>query len=464
MREGAAGRPPPGKLRFAGRQRTPAYTPLQVTREDLNPCTVQLTVVCPPEIVTEGFERAIRHFSKQMRVPGFRPGTAPRHLVEPNLTSQQLNQQAADEILRMTVKKIVKEQELEPVEAPFIDVKMLKQDPPECEFVAKVPLAPIVELGDYKGIPAESPSTEVTDEEVEYHLEELRKRQGKREVVTSRGAQQGDNAVVGIRPEEGDSGERKFMVIVGQTFADLDEALVGMKAEEMKNAELAFPENFQDKDWAGEKKKCLVTLRSLNAIAAPELDDAFARSLQGDVADFKSENLDELKAKIRLGVEHAKNQALQEYLNDQILDEVLRRSKIEVPDTMWEDVAMRQMREEATELAKQGIKYEDYAKKNGMTLEEMIQKHKDEAKLQVQRAVMIRQIMVQEKFKLVERDLHVELYEMAQEYGIQPVEMAAILRKNRGYQELEFRAMYRKVTAFLRENAQIKKLNPAGKA
>jgi trigger factor len=437
---------------------------MQVTREDLNPCTVQLTVVCPPEVVKEGFARAIRHLSKHMRIAGFRPGTAPRHLVEPNLTPQQLNQQAADEILRMTVKKVVEEQKLEPVEAPFIDVKMLKQEPPQCEYVAKVPLAPIVELGDYKGIPAESPSTDVTDEEVEYHLEELRKRQGKREAITSRGAQEGDNAVVGIRPEEEGATERKFMVIVGQTFPDLDAALTGMKAEEMKNAELTFPEQFQEKDWAGTKKKCLVTLRSLNAISAPELDDAFAQSLQGDMADFKSENLAELKAKIKLGVENAKKQALQEYLNDQILDEILRRSRIEVPDTMWEDVAMRQMREEAAELAKQGISYEEYAKRSGMTLEEMIQKHKDEAKLQVQRAVMIRQIMVQEKFKLVERDLHIELYEMAHEYGVQPVEMAAMLRKNKGFQELEFRAMYRKVTAFLRDNADIKKLSPAGKA
>lgn len=434
---------------------------MQVTREDLNPCTVQLTVVCPPETVTEGFERAIRHFSKQMRVPGFRPGTAPRHLVEPNLTPQQLNQQAADEILRMTVKKIVKEQGLEPVDVPFVDVKVLKQTPPECEFIAKVPLPPIVELGDYKGIPADSPSTDVTDEEVEYHLEELRKRQGKGEAVTTRGAREGDNAVVGIRPEEGGDSERKFMVIVGQTFADLDAALTGMKSEEMKSAELTFPDNFQDKDWAGSTKKCLITLRSLNALSAPELDDAFAQSLRGDMADFKSENLDELKAKIKQGVEHAKKQALQEYLNDQILDEILRRSKVEVPDTMWEDVAMRQMREEAAELAKQGIKFEDYAKSNGMTLDEMVQKHKDEAKLQVQRAVMIRQIMMQEKLNLVERELHVELYEMAHEHGVQPVEMAAMLRKSRGFQELEFRAMYRKVTAFLREHAEIRQLSPA---
>lgn len=435
---------------------------MQVTREDLNPCTVKLDVVCTPDVVKEGFARAIKFFAKRVRVPGFRPGSAPRHLVEPTITQEQLAHQAADEILKQTVQKIVKEQDLKPYQAPKIRVTKVSEDPAECEFSMKVPLAPIVELGEYKGVPAESPSIEVTDEEVEYHLEEMRKSKGKRVAVTDRGAQEGDNAVVSIAIDGDETGGegRKFMVTIGKTFPALDEALTGMRAEEMKSVEIAFPEAFHEKDWAGKTLSCLLILRTLNAVSAPALDDQFAQTLSGDASGFKSENLDELKTKLREAIGHAKSQALAEYIDDQIFDHIVSHSKLEVPDTMWEDVAEQRLADLVQECTQRGETFEDYCKSNGMTVEEMVEKYKTIAKAQVLKGLVVRQIANVEKMKLSNQDLNAALFAMAQEYEMEPREMLEALKKNRALAQLEFQALYRKVTTYLREKADLRELAP----
>ncbi|MBX7131202.1 MAG: trigger factor [Fimbriimonadaceae bacterium] len=434
---------------------------MQVTREDLNACTIKLDVVCTPQMVNDGFNRAIRQFAKRIKVPGFRPGTAPRHLVEPMLEPEALMNQAADEIVRMSIKKVITDEKIEPADTPSVTVTKLTKEPAECEFSMKIPLKPIIELGEYKGVSAESPSIDVTEEEIEYHLNEIRKSQGKREVVTDRPAQEGDNAVINIKAdgEEGDG--RKFMVTIGQTFPDLDGALTGMRAEEMKSLDLNFPDSFSDKGWAGKKLHCLITIRSLNAVALPPLDDSFAQSAKGDLAALKSENLDEMKAKLKVGIENAKKQALQEYLNDQIFDELLKNSKVELPDTMWENVADQRLRELGQDLGRRSQTPEDYAKENGMTVEELVEKWRQEAKTQVQRALIVRDVFEKEKMKLTNQDLNVEVFAMAEEYQMPPAELVAQMKKNNALQELEFRAIYRKVTAFLREHADVKELEAA---
>lgn len=434
---------------------------MQVTREDLNACTVKLDVACSPEDVKEGFARAVRAFGKRMRVPGFRPGTAPRHLIEPLIDDESLKGQAADEIVRLSIKKVLDQESLEPNGTPTVNVTKIEKDPAVCEFWMKVPLKPIVELSEYRGVEVESPSIEVTDEELEYHLNEMRQAQGKRAVVTDRPAQEGDNAVVNIRidGEEGDG--QKFMLTIGQTFKELDEVLTGMRPEEMKSAELEFPKEFINKTLAGKKAKCLVALSSLNAVRLPELDDTFAQTAKGDLAGFKSQSLDEMKKKLREAIARAKEQARDEYLTDQILAEVLNASKVEVPDTMWEGVAEQRLRELANDLAARGKTPQQYAEESGMTIEEMVENWKDEAKRQVRRALVVQQIFEAEKMRLTNQDLNVELMTMSEEMGIPAPDLVKTLQKNKALQELHFRGIFRKVSTFLRDEAKIKQLEPA---
>lgn len=424
---------------------------MQITREELNPCTVQLAVVCDPEEVREGFTRAYKQLAKKVKVPGFRPGHAPKHILETVLDKDELREAAAEAIVREAYKRALVEQELtaEPSVRPVVQLGSIEEEPAKCEFSVKVPLPPKVEIGEAKGLPVEKPEAEVTDEEVTYQIEELRKRRSTREAVTDRGIQEGDICVVNIRAEGDKEEGRNFMTVAGQTFPQLDQTLMGMTLEEFKNVTLTFPDHFQEKDWAGKPMPCQVTVNSISAVKLPELDQEFAKAL-------KSESVDELKARLKGIMAEAKNEAAREMMTEKLIDTLLERSTVNVPDPMWESLAERRLEETAEEQAKEGKSMEDYAKENGMTLEELIESWRQKAKLHVMRALVIRELFTREKMSLSNTDLNRELSMMAAEYEISPEEMLNLLKKNDAMEELHFRAISRKVSDFLIEHAEAK--------
>jgi len=430
-------------------------TEMKVSREDLNTCTIKLDVICTPDQVKAGFDKAYRQYGKQVRVPGFRPGHAPRHILEKIASPQQLAEAAAEIIVSETLPKVLKEKDIQPHDSPAVNVTKFEVESSELEFSAKIPLAPVVELGEYKGIPVSRQAAEVTDEEVNRQLEELRRTSGKREAVTDRGAEEGDVALINIKADKEDGDGRNLLIRVGNTFEALDKAVIGQHAEEMKNVTLDFPADFQNKELAGTKGKFKLTLKSVSSIILPEADDEFARSLQGDLASLKNDSIDGLKTTLRERLEIAKRNMAQEMVNEALQEELLKRSKVEVPDTMWEAVANQRLRELSQEAQQKGHTIEDYAKQNGMTLEEMVAAWQTEAQVQVKRAVAAREIFNKEKMQLSNNDMTQMLYAMSYEYGVEPQYLLDLMKKNKDFRELEIRAVFKKVIDFLNEHAQV---------
>jgi trigger factor len=428
---------------------------MDVTREDLNPCTVKLAVKADEPRVKAAFDKAYKQIAKKVRLPGFRPGHAPRAMVENMISKEELYDTAAENLIKDAYKDLLEKEGLEPDKStrPSVELTKLEKDTSEAEFSIKVPLPPKIEIGEYKKLPLEKPSSEVSDEEVEHQIEEFRKRRQTREVITDRGVQEGDIAVVSVKPEGADEA-RNFMTIAGQTFPELDQALMGMKVEEMKSLDVTFPANFQEKDWAGESKHVTVTLSSLTAVKLPELDDDFAQSM-------KTENLEDLKTRVRDGIARAKAQMLRDYTSEQLLKALQERSTVNVSDNMWEALADRRLSETAQEQHEAGKSLEEYAKENGMTIEELQQNWRDNAKMHVERALLIREVFVKEKMELTNEELNEELFEMAEEMQVPPQEMVEILKRNNALDELQFRAISRKVGNFLEANADVKEVAPA---
>ncbi|MFQ3667477.1 MAG: trigger factor [Fimbriimonadaceae bacterium] len=427
-----------------------------ITREELNPCTIRLSITVDPEQVREGFEKAYRQLSKGVRVPGFRPGQAPKAIVEPMIPKDQLYDAAADIIVRRSFKEAIDSEALEPHpnSRPSVDLKALEEESGRCEFDVKVPLAPKVELAEYRGLSAQKPKVEVTEEDIDAQIEELRKSRSTREAVTDRGVEEGDVAVLNVRID-GEEGEgRNFMTVAGKTFPELDAALLGMRVEEVKSVELPFPANFQEKDWAGKTLKAVVTVRSLSAVQLPELDDTFAQSM-------RTGSVDELRQRVREVLTHARTSMSNEYVNHQLIENLVQKSTIHVPDTMWEDVANNKIRQVIEEQREKGKTLDQYAAEQGMTVDEFRASQEREAKMYIVRAVAVQEIYLREKMELTPADLNAELYEMAREYQLPPEEMFNLLKKNKATSELRFRAMDRKVLDFLRENANLVEFDPA---
>lgn len=423
---------------------------MQVTREELNPCTLKLTIVAEATQVNDAFNRAFKQISKDIRLPGFRPGHAPKAMLEGLVPKEDLYNNAAENLVRITFKKALQQEGIEPDASvrPTIDLKKFDRDTAEAEYDVKVPLPPKVTLGDYKGLPLERPVIDVTDEEVDRQIEEFRKRRQTRETVTERGVEEGDVAVINIKAE-GEEGEgHTFMSVAGQLFPELDEAIRNMKVEEMKNLELTFPETFTEKAWAGETKKVQVTLNSLTAVKLPELDDEFAQSLRTD-------NVFDLRNRVRESIGQAKLSMVKDVITDQLLEKLHERSEVYVSDNMWEQLAQRRLQETAQEQYEAGKSIEEYAAENGMNLEELQKSWEEKAKLHVERALLIREVFTAEQMQLTNEDLNLELGAMANEYGVDLETMIKLLRENNAMDELQFRSISRKVSDFLEKNADV---------
>ena len=421
---------------------------MQVTREDLNPCTVKLTVVCEAEEVQQGYDAAFRQLTKKIKLPGFRPGKAPRAMLEGVLPPDDWNEAAAEEIVRKAYAKAVEQEglQVDRTTSPQVSLDALSKAEKKAEFTAKVPLPPKVELGEYKNLPVTQPPMDVSDEEIDYQIAELQKRSQSREKIADRGATDGDVAVLNLKAEEGEG--RSFVTVVGGSFPALDDAVRGMGVEEMKNVELAFPDDFQVKEWQGETHTVKITLNSLSAVSTPALDDSFAQSLE-------LENLDALKNRLRENIGRAKQQMVRQVLFEGLLEALMERSQVAVSDNMWETLADRRLRETAEEQQKNGKTLEAYAEENGMTVEALVEAWKERAKLEVQRALLIQTVYTAEKMQVGNEELNRELVAMAQEYGVEPMEMVQTLQANNALDELQFRALSRKVSDFLLAHADV---------
>ncbi len=383
-------------------------------------------------------------------MPGFRPGHAPKQMVEKMVEEREIYNQAANILIDRTFLKAIEMEKLQPDTGvkPTVELNNIDRAEKTASYSAKVPLPPQIELSEYKGLAASHPATEVTDEEVEFQINELRKKQGSREAITDRSAQDGDYGVVNIRLD-GEEGEGKnFMVVLGQTFPSLDKALMGMSAEEMKHLELDFPATFSEKAWAGKKMKAQVTLNSISAITLPALDDSFAKSV-------KTESVDELKVRMRDSIVAAKSQMVHDMLQDQLLEQLRQSSKVEVSDNMWEALANQRMGEIEQQQVAAGKTLDQYAAENGMTVEEFFKAWQDQAKVHVERAMVVREIFAKEKLQITNEELNNELFFMAQEFQVDAMELLEYMRKNQTMQELHFRAISRKVSNFLIEHAVI---------
>ena len=432
---------------------------MQVTREDLNSCTVRLNVVCSAEQVTDAFERAIKAITKGVRIPGFRPGHAPRQMVEKMVDERELYSQAADILIDRTFRLAVEAEKITPDTGvrPSVDLQNLDRATKAAAYSAKIPLPPKIKLSEYKGLPASHPPTEVTDEEVQFQIDELRKKQGSREAITDRTAQEGDYGVINIKLD-GDAGEGKnFMVVLGQTFPTLDKALMGMSAEEMKHLSLEFPGNFSEKSWAGKKHMAQVTLNSISAITLPALDDSFAKSV-------KTESVDELKVRMRESIVAAKGQMVRDMLQDQLLENLRQSSQVEVSDNMWEALANQRIGEIQEQQQQAGKTLEQYAADNGMSLEDFVKAWHEQAKVHVERAMVVREIFSKEKLQITNEELNQELFFMAQEFNVEAMELLEYMRKNDSLQELHFRSISRKVSNFLIEHAVVTEGDAPAKA
>ncbi len=332
---------------------------------------VQLRVEAPADELDAAVSAAVRRLGGRVRLPGFRPGKAPAAIVERAVGWEAVRQEAVDAFLPALYGRALEQAGVQPVDDPDRDISPVERGQPFV-FTATVTVRPDVELGDYAALRVEVPSTEVTDEQVDEMIEELRRRNSELRDV-ERPAQAGDVlrcSLVMRRDDEVLSGEdendRDLDIDRERLLPGLADALIGMEAGQERSFQLTLPEDFAREELRNATVDVEVKVAAVRERILPPLDDSLA-----SVDEEHGSTLAELRADYRKRLEEVTAERDRELLEATALERLRDHVVVELPDSMVEREIDRQIADLEVRLQQMGMPLDRYLEYTGTTVEKI---------------------------------------------------------------------------------------------
>lgn len=383
--------------------------------EKLEKSRVALTI----EASAEEFEAAVNKAYLKMRgkinVPGFRVGKAPRKIIEKMYGEEVFYEEAVNIILPDAYEDAVKEQKLDVVGYPEVELESCTKD--GVVFKCTVAVYPEVRLGQYKGLEAPKAEVKVAAADVNARLKEMADRNS-RLVSVERAVKKGDTADIDFEgfdngvAFDGGKGENFDLEIGSGSFVPgFEEQLIGMKAGEEKDIDITFPENYAP-ELAGKPVVFHVKVNEVKVKEVPAVDDEFAK----DVSEF--DTLKELKADIKKKMTAERTEAAQRAFEDVLMAKVAEGVEAEIPHEMVELQAERMMEQFKQQLAAQGIPFDQYLKMTGTTEADFRKQADGPAAEQVKMDLAVEAIIKAEGLEATDEDVENELKNVAEKYGM----------------------------------------------
>ena len=417
---------------------------------------VRLDVEVPPDAVRKGVEAKVRELGQQVRVPGFRPGKAPRRVIENRLGRDYVMMEALQESLPAWYSEAVVETELRPIDRPEIDFDDPLSEESGFKFSATVEVRPEATLGEYRGVEVPRREIGVTDEEVEAQLEEMRGQFATLAAVEDRPAAEGDFAIIDFqgenmatgRPLEGGQAEDYMLEIGrGELLEDFEKNVVGMSPDERKRFGVTFPQDYAEESLRGQNVLFNVHLKELKERDLPELDDEFVK----EASEF--ETLDELRAAVREQLEQAAEQRVSGEYRARVLDVVAGNAEVEVPDVMVHEKAHEMVGSFERQIRQQGMDPEQYYQMAGSSHADFEQRVRPDAEDTVKKELVLDAVVRAENVTADEDEVMHEIGHLAEESDRSPEEIARTMRANGTYALLEEEISRQKALDLLAENA-----------
>jgi trigger factor len=394
---------------------------MHVTTTPSQKSTVLLEVELPAAELARAVVDATRRLSQRTRIPGFRPGKAPRSMLERQLGPGAVLDEAVDQLVERSYRAAMAEQtELFAIGRPKIDVVQAQEGQP-FRYTATVPVRPEVRLGDYRAFPFAPEIDPVDDPKVDRVVDELRDQQATLVPVEDRGAKDDDWAVIGFvgtrdgQPFEGGTAER-MPIVIGQErlMPGFEEHLVGLRAGDSTEFDITFPLDYQEASLRGATAHFTVTIRELREKVLPAADDSFAASL-GEFADLATLRSD---IRARLG-RNALDRARHGFA-DRIIDYAVKNATVEIPDLLVDEEIEVMHDELRGALARQGITEEAYLKATQKTPEQLHADFREGAEERAKTLLVLGKIAEAEGTEVTDADVAAEASRARQRYANDP--------------------------------------------
>jgi trigger factor len=393
--------------------------------EQLSPTRVRISVEVPFTELEPDFQRAYKELAKQVRLPGFRPGKAPARLLEARFGREAMLDQVVNEALPSRYGQAVAESEVQPIGQPNIEVTK-KEYGQELAFTAEVDIRPKITLPDLSAVTVMVEPIEVSDDNVDAELQSLRSRFGTLTGV-DRPVAVGDfvsidlSATVGGEDVPNAAAEGlSHEVGSGRLIAGLDDALVGLSADESRvfTAKLATGEH------AGQDAQVTVTVRSIKERELPEPDDEFAQL----ASEF--DTIDELRTNLREQVRQVKRAQQAEQIRNATMDALLEQVDVPLPEAIVQAQFDSAMHSALSGLNHDEAKFEEVLAGQGKSREQFEAEARAAAEKDVQRQLLLDALADDLQVQVGQDDLTERLVATSRQYGIEPQQLFAYLSEN----------------------------------
>ena len=398
---------------------------MKSTVEQLSPTRVRINVEVPFTELEPDFDRAFKELAKQVRLPGFRPGKAPRKLLEARIGRGAVLEQVVNDALPSRYSEAVSTQDVKPLGQPEIEITKL-EDNEELVFTAEVDVRPEITLPDLEALKITVDPIEVTDEEVDTELQNLRARFGTLTGV-ERGAQDGDFVSIDLTatvdgnevPEAATEG-LSHEVGSGQLIEGLDDAIKGLKAGESK----VFTTKLAAGEYAGQDAEVTVTVKSVKERELPEPDDEFAQL----ASEF--DTIEELKNNLIDQVRRVKSVQQAEQIRDKAIEALLEQTEVPLPEKIVQAQIDETLHNAIHGLDHDEDKFAEQLTEQGSSREEFDTDNRSNAEKAVKTQLLMDAVADKLDIQVGQNDLTERLVLMSRQYGLEPQQLIQILQQN----------------------------------
>ena len=406
-----------------------------------------IVVEIDKELMESGVNKAYMKARKNIMIPGFRKGKAPRKMIEAMYGAHVFYEDGREEIFPEIYEEAVVKQDIKAVGRPSLTDMQISDDN-IVTLTLTTEVYPEVTLGDYKGLEVERAAVEVTDEQVEAELDHMAQNVASTETV-ERAAEMGDTANIDFEgfdngvAFEGGKGENFDLKLGSGSFVPgFEEQIVGMTAGEEKDIDITFPEDYKA-DLAGKAVVFHVKLNKVTVTNVPTKDDEFAK----DVSEF--ETLDELKADIRAKALERAQKQIDAAFEQACVDKAAENTTVEMPNALIEAELDNQMERFGYQLQMSGYSMEQYAKMMGGDLNTMRNAFRPAAEKQAKANVTLAKIVEVEGITVSDEDIAAELEAMAKQYELEVEKIKTMVP----VEEIKANLETRKAVKVITENA-----------
>lgn len=398
-------------------------------------------------------DKAFKKTGKNITVPGFRKGKAPRKMIEKLYGEGVFFEEAFNIIYPDAMEMAVEKSGIKPVGRADVDLG----DPAEeggLTIIAKVPVEPEVELGEYKGIEVEKETVKVLQADVKAELNRMAQRNARTETV-ERKAKKNDTVdidfegfVDGVPFEGGKAEHHELTLGSGAFIPGFEDQLIGCKAGDEKDVVVTFPEEYHAKELAGKEATFKCKVHKVEETILPEIDYEFAK----DVSDT-CETLDDLKKEITERLKAERQEAADNAFEEKVLDAVIDGMKADIPAAMIDAQVDTIVQDFGYRLQMQGMGLEQYLKMTGTEMGAFRAMFQSQAERQVKTRLALQKVVELEGITVSDKELEEEYAKMAEQYKMEVEKVKAIVSK----EALEGDLKISNALEFIKKNAKVKK-------